>query len=804
MEWTHAGLRLTGREDGAITIETPACPALRLGPLTPGVTADGARQRIASCARDDGWTETFAFAPSGLVLTRRWAAEGDAFALESALENRSARPVVLNDVSLLELAPDGAARFAAAPGDVRLYEQGSYWAHVRRLGVAHKAQRASGEEDAQAVAGHSSHFVALAYDAGAKHALRVGFETGERWIGQIETKGRPGEHPSGWAARFDGGDLRIAPGERIALESLSLQAGGDPLALLERYGDRVARRHGVQPPAETPVSWCSWYPYRLGVTQERALATAQIAAERLKPLGLRIIEIDLGWESGHLPSAFDENDQFPDGLKRLAERLEARGFALGVWKGPFSISGQDPLAQEHPEWLLGKTAEEGPHNLGDWFWEPHGATYALDLTHPGAQEWLRQKIRSLAARGVRYFKPDFIGGVLSGALKARHDPTVVAGGGCEAARIGMVIIQEELKAAAADALVLNCGCPDLPGKGAFPLLYACNDTGNTGYVGWKHLREDYGRNVAGHLFKQGRWGIIQPSCLCVGLPGTLEEARVRATATFLSGGQVDISDDLTTLPEDRWEVLEATLPPLGKAATPLDLFEPFSVSSLDYASLCQGGDGAATAPEGGEVSQVWKLSVEADWDRWDLLGLFHYAGQDQAEYGAAQITNFLLPLARLGLDPDAPCWVHEFWSGQFLGTSPFVRINPHGYRHPGDMQSLIRNPEPGAWEVSFFGPAAKLLVIRRARPHPWPVATRFHQSGGKELEGVSWDGACLRGTLRRPAGQQGAVVIADAGRGLPAAARVAGQEAIVRRGARGALSLPITTREDRTAWEVRW
>jgi hypothetical protein len=811
MQLETGAIRFTGSDSGGalrLEITAPGWEALHLGPLTPALTINGDRQRLTEgrlATAEDGLRLTADFAPSGLRLVEQFRLRDEATILvESELENCSAEAVILNAVVLLELdtAQEGTARFAAEPSAVRIYEQGSYWARVRRLGTAREGQRTSGEEDAQTVAGHASHFVWLAYDAAARKALRVGFETGERWIGQIATEGRPGEHPSGWAVRFDGGDLRVEPGERLALETFSIQIGEDPIALLESYADRVAERHQVQPLRESPVSWCSWYPYRLGLTEERALANARLAAERLKPLGLRIIEMDLGWEKGYLPSAFEENDQFPSGLKSLSEQLEALGLILGAWKGPFSISGHDPLATEHPEWLLG-SKEQKPHDLGQWFWEPHGATYALDLTHPEAQNWLREKMRSLAERGVRYFKPDFISGVTSGHLKERHNPKIVAGGGCEAARIGMEIIREELQAADPNALVLNCGCPDLPGAGAFPLLYTCNDTGNTGYVGWKHLRDDYGRNVAGHLFKQGRWGVIQPSCLCVGLPGTLEEARLRATATFLSGGQVDISDEFTTLPEDRWQVLEATLPPLGQPATPLDLFEPFSVSSLSYEGMCRGENDGATALAGEEVSQVWKLSVNGNWDVWTLFGLFNYATQDHAEYGTAQITNFLLPLVRLGLDAEASYWAYEFWSGQFLGQSPFLRENPRGYKHPGDMQSLIRTPEPGLWEVSFFGPSVKLLAVRKARSHPWPVGTSFHQSGGTELREVVWDGSRLRGTLHRPAGQQGVVAIAGASE-LPKAATVDGAAVPVRRGANGALLLPVLTRSDTTAWELRW
>src|SRR5439155_19582692 len=134
----------------------------------------------------------------------------------------------------------------------------------------------------------------------------------------------------------------------------------------------------------------------------------------------------------------------------------------------------------------------------------------------------------------------------SGRLRHRHDPGIGAGGGCKADRIGMRILREEMTAADPTALVLNAGCPDLPGSGAFPLLYTCNDTGNTGYVGWSHHRVNYGQNVAGPLFKQGRWGIIQPSCLCGGLPGALEEVRRRGTAALMTGGQVDSGDDHMT------------------------------------------------------------------------------------------------------------------------------------------------------------------------------------------------------------------------------------------------------------------
>jgi hypothetical protein len=789
-------LQLKFAPDGGLTITAPQWKALNLGPLTPSLVVNGEAlgvvKRIVEPAADDSHvTLTTEFAPLRLTLVQEYGLLNDAtIRLHSQLHNRTGQEVTLNRVDLLAASAEHGSeiRLAEEPTFVRTYGQGYTWARVSSLGVAPKERKASAEMGEETIPSRTTEVVWLGYDMASKMALLAGFETSERWLGRLLTEGRPGEHPLKWLAWLDGGDTLIPAGS-VVLEDLLLMAGGDPVVLLEQYADQVAKRHNVQILPESPVSWCSWYPYRLGVTEERIQAIAEIGAERLRPLGLKVIEVDLGWERNWLPNAFEENDQFPHGLKQLSEYVEERGFILGAWKGPICISDLDSIPKEHPEWLLGGEGKK-PLPLGQWFWEPHGETYALDLTHPGAQQWLRQKMRSLAQRGVRYFKPDFIGSLTSSRLRERYDRHIVAGGGMEAARIAMQIIREEMEAGDPNALILNCGLPDIPGKGCFNLLYSCADTGNTGYVGWAHLREDYGRNTAGHLFKNRRWGIIQPSCCCVGLPGTLEEARVRATATFLSGGQVDISDELTTLPEDRWQVLLATLPPLGISARPLDLFEPFPITPANEA-------------EDHPPSRVWHLRVEGGWDTWDLYGLFNYEVPPN-EPGAYQpITQFRLPLERLGLDPNGTYWVHEFWSGQFLGTSPFVRENPHGYKHPGDMQPLIASPNMHEWEVSFFGPAVKLLVVRHARLHPWVAATSFHQSGGTELANVTWDGDVLRGDLRRPAGQEGYLVIAGAPT-LPRSARVGGGAVKVHPGANGSILVPVVTRGDVTSWELRW
>ena len=106
-------------------------------------------------------------------------------------------------------------------------------------------------------------------------------------------------------------------------------------------------------------------------------------------------------------------------------------------------------------------------------------------------------------------------------------------------------------------------------------------------------------------------------------------------------------------------------------------------------------------------------------------------------------------------------------------------------------------------DIAFFGPAAKLLCLRRNRPHPWILGTGFHQSCGAELRNVVWQTTdnTLRGELHRPAGEQGALFFTDAGRRI-AGCEVDGQPIFPQRTANGAWRMEICVRAAPTIWRI--
>ena len=790
----------------SIGITSPKWKKLQLAPLICEVQINGEAYRptgIQTMMDNRGrLILLWRFSDCQILLTQKFTFmhEGK-LTMESELKNLLSKPLTFNSVALLKLKEPGKMKFGRKHENALLYEDVGYRAHVRRL-----SQPSSFGENQrmEEIAGYSQ-FCWEIYNPLDRIALLIGYTTFERWLGTVKISYSQKIGVTSWIIGFDGGDTVIDPGNNLPLEEVAFLIGKDPWSLLEEFGDLVKEKHHITPLDHSPVSWCSWYPYRHNVMEDDVLENAKVAAQRLKPLGLEYMKVDLGWEKDFLPSSYEENEKFPHGLKWLSEELEKIGFKLGIWIAPFTISEFDSVFKEHPEWLLGSEIEE-PASYGTWFWRPQGKIYALDLTHPGAQKYLKENIKMLAEKGVKYFKLDFIGGPCDPRLRKRYNNRMVAGGGVEAVRVGSKIIAETVKSVNPDAVILNCNPYEVCGLGYFDLLYTCNDTGNTGYIPWSTMKENF-TSVACHLWKNRRLGIIEPSCLCVGFPGTLEEARVRATVAFLSGGEVDVSDDLTTLPEDRWQILLSTLPPSGKSAKPVDLFEKISIKLLPYSRMCKGVEEAVMEPYEGNGSRVWVMPIEADWDRWLLLGLFLW--EPPSTYQSESIEENKIPVfeiewKHLGLNPRKRYWLYEFWSGQFLGEILLRHEKVSVFPHPGDTRVLLWGSQKDSLKIAFFGPSVKLLAIREVRDHPWVVGTSFHMSCGLELKNVKWSksGNKLRGELCRPPGQEGFIVIAGVN-GKTVKVKVAGKSVQAFPSANGSMKIPIHTQKEETPWIIK-
>ncbi len=189
-----------------------------LGPLVPRIAIGGVEARLkkATTSWDGGRSQLvleYAFSPQDVQLTQRFeSVDGEAIRVSSTLRNRSLENAYLTWVKLLSPAAGAEVKLCSDPDRCRIYEQGNYWTKVRPL--------QSGSEGVSSLVWES-------FDTSSRISFCVGFETQERWSGQIHTEQHAGK--VSWSYGFDGGDVRIAPGEEVPLEDVLLLSGRDPM-----------------------------------------------------------------------------------------------------------------------------------------------------------------------------------------------------------------------------------------------------------------------------------------------------------------------------------------------------------------------------------------------------------------------------------------------------------------------------------------------------------------------------------------------------------------------------------------------
>jgi alpha-galactosidase len=140
----------------------------------------------------------------------------------------------------------------------------------------------------------------------------------------------------------------------------------------------------------------------------------------------------------------------------------------------------------------------------------------------------------------------------------------------------------------------------------------------------------------------GRLWLNDPDCMLARdseTALTAEEVRTLATVIAMSGGMALDSDNLMRLSDERREIVSMLLPPYGKSAVPLDLFE----------------------------SEMPRL-LELDCGAHKLLAVFNWADQ---------------PAEVKALLPDRETHVFEVWEREYLGIrqgSLLGELPAHGCR----------------------------------------------------------------------------------------------------------------------------
>lgn len=559
---------------------------------------------------------------------------------------------------------------------------------------------------------HQSGWLGLVYNPESEVCLLGGFATAGPALGKVVTCYRPEVGIARWYGVCQYDDLLLAPGQTLASERFWIDLCPDPFAALETFADAVAVANRIEAIEAPQALWCSWYAYRLRLTEDDVLRNARVVAERFRPYGVTVMQLDYGWNHLDTPGEWSHHrERFSHGLSWLRERLEAMGLDLGLWLAPFIVFEGCGFCRQHPNCVIRDPQGRPAPWQTDWPWEPKVPIYDLDLRTEEARGFVTRVFAELAALGIGYVKLDFLNGPSAGPLSFEHGiPNEVRVRDGERTRIGLSLVRQAL---GQGSYVLACNVPHSHCLGLASATFAALDVGNA-YLGaeasWQHFRKRTS-SFAARYYQQGKLWRNDPDVVYLGGNPPdfspvcdLGEARARLTAAALSGGPAVLGDNLAALPPERLEMHTLCLPPYGVAARPVDLFD-------------------------NPYPRVWDLRVDADWGQWHVVGVFNY----EADAGAVNVA-----FGDLGLASGQTCLVWEFWEGRFHGL------------------------HDGAVAVTVPGRDARLLVVKPAPPAPTVLSTSFHVTqGGVELSGVRWDDGegRLAGTCRRAPGARGELVL---------------------------------------------
>ena len=369
-------------------------------------------------------------------------------------------------------------------------------------------------------------------------------------------------------------NIPLPAGASVTSERLMFAAGKDYHSQLENYGAAIRELHHARVAADNMLGWWSWTAFYTKITEGAALTNAQWLAEHLESLGYDYFHFDLGYAYSRSEYATPNASQFPRGMWDITHRICRLGLKVGVWTAPFEVGERAWIYEHHKDWLL-HNAHGDPIPIGKAEEVEGERLFILDVTHPDAQEYLRQTYRTLVREwGARYIKLDFMDNTAVEGYYHRPNTTAL-----EAQGIGLEIIRQTV---GEDVLLDKDGSPMLNPVGLVDEGRVSQDTGHA------FLRsKEAAPGIAARYYMHRNFFNDDPDAFTVSrqlleertiqAPLTLNEAQVSIALAAISGGMFEIGDDLTTLGSDpeRLALVKNSdllaMVKLSRAAVPLDL-----------------------------------------------------------------------------------------------------------------------------------------------------------------------------------------------------------------------------------------
>ena len=668
-------------------------------------------------------------------------AEHPAIHLKVGVENLKSEPLQLDSVTVLGISDNrGAVLLGGVPSDCHLF------INMPPVSSGVSKRLYEGFLLSETDAMHPSNDGVLRNTKSGR-TLVFGFLTTEKWWPRIQVgcQSNGGRGSQTHSNRSSGSDInpwslyhecrqRCNAGEEITTETAYINFASEANAAYAHYTSLVAAQ-GIAPDGDhieaqtsptykaPTVAWMlsdiqETFDVDAILTQTDALAESPLFQPNA-PGGIDCIQLDAtaASESGSLTQGSETSVlQNREEMQAIASQIRAKGFKAGIRFNPFCAALDSELVKSHPDHCIqertasrgggrysrNRSARNGYKPATIHLPENGKEVVLLDVSHPEVQSRIREQTKQMVGEcGYSLINADFTAytiGLTNASHNLRwHDNSLtsvelyrLAGkllrDAINEAKSGNVLLKDDVLLAGYNAVPGPCiGNIDINTPLLSPTLPSVGAASNRANDSWHHQRGTKHRlsRYAAHMREHNvLWGHVFGE-IAVDEPRPINEAIVEMTAAALSGGAVFCADEFATLTSARAGHLAKIFPLIGKAATPVDLYdEPFP--------------------------KIWSLPVSTPRETWQLAAVFNWDDHENDAY---------FELDALGLPKSKDFLVHDFWMRQYLGKV-------------SQSVTLLNIPPR----------SAKLLCFREEQDVPQLLATDMHYTQGSvEILSAGWD-----------------------------------------------------------------
>ncbi|ADH97957.1 alpha-galactosidase [Salisediminibacterium selenitireducens] len=159
-----------------------------------------------------------------------------------------------------------------------------------------------------------------------------------------------GINPFDFSWKLEGGETFTTP--EAVLVHVTDGLNGMSRAFHALYRERLAR--GTWRDRDRPVLINNWEATYFDFDEEKLLTIAKSAKE----LGVELFVLDDGWfgkrndDTTSLGDWHANTAKLPEGVKGIAEKINALGLSFGLWFEPEMVNKDSDLYRNHPDWVI--------------------------------------------------------------------------------------------------------------------------------------------------------------------------------------------------------------------------------------------------------------------------------------------------------------------------------------------------------------------------------------------------------------------------------------------------------------------